>query len=204
MAVCWHQGLFRCSPAIENLPPLVRIDSIAPNEDLFQYVQRQKGHLDRTLCQQILGAANEFKEGDAILGVAASDDQSRRLARQLIENTRIASIDEHPTWQDELFALINQARESAPLATWQNQTLGQLRAFLLEATEAEIHAMKGALSSDVIACVTKLMSNDELIRIGAKIFNPLPGSNIGARGHAPTRQAQGGHGNGKHTVHLHR
>ena len=43
------------------------------------------------------------------------------------------------------------------------------------------------LSSDVIACVVKLMSNDELIAVGRKVFNPLPGSKVGARGYMGAR-----------------
>ena len=43
------------------------------------------------------------------------------------------------------------------------------------------------LSSDVIACVVKLMSNDDLIAVGRKVFNPLPGSNIGASGYMGAR-----------------
>ena len=31
------------------------------------------------------------------------------------------------------------------------------------------------LPSDIIACAVKLMSNDELIAVGRKVFNPLPG-----------------------------
>src|SRR4029434_9695225 len=38
------------------------------------------------------------------------------------------------------------------------------------------------LNSDVIGCVPKLMSNEELIIVGQKIFNVLPGTQMGARG----------------------
>ena len=50
------------------------------------------------------------------------------------------------------------------------------------------------LSSDVIACVVKLMSNDELIAVGRKVFNPLPGIEhrragaTWARASSPTRR----------------
>ena len=51
----------------------------------------------------------------------------------------------------------------------------------------KIKSVMGGLSSDVIACVVKLMSNEDLIAIGAKAFNPLPGSRIGARGYLGAR-----------------
>lgn len=43
------------------------------------------------------------------------------------------------------------------------------------------------LSSDVIACVVRLMTNDELIRVGDTVFHPLPGTQIGGRGYLAAR-----------------
>ena len=48
-------------------------------------------------------------------------------------------------------------------------------------------AIMPGLPSDVIACTVKLMSNDELIAVGRKVFNPLPGSKVGARGYMGAR-----------------
>jgi ethanolamine ammonia-lyase large subunit len=44
-----------------------------------------------------------------------------------------------------------------------------------------------SLSSDAIACVTKLISNSDLMAVCSKVFNPLPGSKIGARGYLVAR-----------------
>ncbi|MCA9060330.1 MAG: ethanolamine ammonia-lyase subunit EutB, partial [Planctomycetaceae bacterium] len=57
----------------------------------------------------------------------------------------------------------------------------------LTAPEERIHAVRDALSSDVIACVVRLMNNDELIQLGANVFNSLPGTQIGARGYLGAR-----------------
>jgi ethanolamine ammonia-lyase large subunit len=62
-----------------------------------------------------------------------------------------------------------------------------LKQYLLTRSETEIHAIKEGLSSDAIACVVKLMSNQELIRVGANVFNPLPGSFLGSRGYMGAR-----------------
>ena len=43
------------------------------------------------------------------------------------------------------------------------------------------------LTSDTIGCVPKLMSNQELIALGQKIFNVLPGTRIGAKGYMGAR-----------------
>ena len=54
---------------------------------------------DADLYLKILGAANEFTEGDAIVGVVASDDRSRKNARILLAHTLLADIDAHPFHQ---------------------------------------------------------------------------------------------------------
>lgn len=160
---------------------------VKDREDIFSYLERQCGKFDRELYVKILGNANEFKEGDQIVGVAALDAQSRFNARSLIANTRLSDIDAHPPLVDELHSWIARTTTPATPRSLEGMTLGQLKVALLSWSETEIHAIKGALSSDCIACVVKLMSNDELIAIGAKVFNPLPNSRIGSRGYLGAR-----------------
>jgi ethanolamine ammonia-lyase large subunit len=75
-------------------------------------------------------------------------------------------------------------RAAARIAGW---TFSGLKHFLLEEKEAAIRAMLPGLASDVIACVVKLMSNSELIAVSRKIFHPLPGSKLGAKGYLGAR-----------------
>ncbi len=169
-----------------------------PGEDVFGFIRRQRGRYDAGLYARILGAANAFKEGDAIVGVAAADEASRRNARALLANTRLADIDAQPLHADGLFQFISagpseHARETISESNVQagkrpaDQTLDQLKHLLLTSDETEIKALMPSLSSDVIACVVKLMSDDALVEIGRKVFNPLPGSRIGARGYLGAR-----------------
>src|SRR5439155_2886858 len=62
-----------------------------------------------------------------------------------------------------------------------------LKELLLRESEAAIRPLLPGLSSDVIGCVVKLLSDEELIEVGKKIFNPLPGSRIGAKGYLGAR-----------------
>ncbi|MDA1231997.1 MAG: ethanolamine ammonia-lyase subunit EutB, partial [Planctomycetota bacterium] len=158
-----------------------------PGESIFGYIQRTLGQWDAALYKRLLGAANEFKEGDAIIGVAAIDDNARRQARDLMASTRLSEIDQHPPFRDDLFELITSSLNRDIQQQIDTMTLGALKAFLLQRGESEIHAIRDGLSSDVIACVVRLMSNAELIQIGAKVFNPLPESRIGARGYMGAR-----------------
>ncbi|HSN75061.1 MAG TPA: ethanolamine ammonia-lyase subunit EutB, partial [Anaerolineae bacterium] len=52
---------------------------------------------------------------------------------------------------------------------------------------SDIQPILDGLCSDVIGCVVKIMSNEELIAVGRKLFHPLPGSNIGAPGYMGAR-----------------
>ena len=155
------------------------------NEDIFGYIQRVKGQFDNTLYKQILGAANDFKEGDQTLNISAASDETRVYARRLLSQTKIESLNEHVVFEDELLNFIQQSIE--PNADLNNWTMGELKAFVLESSEGEIKKITPCLTSDTIACLVKLMSNEELIQIGQKVFNPLPNSKIGSKGYMGAR-----------------
>ncbi|WP_299465241.1 ethanolamine ammonia-lyase subunit EutB [uncultured Gimesia sp.] len=165
----------------------ISITEVRDGEDLFGYIRRVKGDFDPQLYRQLLGAANEFKEGDQIIGVAAVDETSRSHARTLIERTRISDLNAHPVFEDELHQLIVEGQSPDATAHSSNLTLGELKQLLLTKNEATIKQVSQGLSSDVIGCVVKLMSQRELIAVGSKIFNTLPGSRIGARGYLGAR-----------------
>lgn len=163
------------------------IEPAFPGEDLPSYIQRIQGNWDDELYRQMLGAANEFKEGDALINVAARNEDVRQMARALLSATTLEQIDQHPPHTDDLFEMITASLDPEIQRQLGSMTLGELKHFLLSSSEPEIHAIRDGLSSDVIACVVRLMRNDELIQVGAKVFNPLPGTNIGARGYMGAR-----------------
>ncbi|MDG2220538.1 MAG: ethanolamine ammonia-lyase subunit EutB [Rubripirellula sp.] len=174
-----------CPPnAVAATPPAPAIASPNANEGVFEFIHRMKGKHDPTLYAQVLGAANNFKEGDAAIGVAAADETSRQHARTLLNNTSLKEIDEHSLHQDEVqkSGLRAVRTEQRP-----NLTLGGLKRFLLKSNQGAIQQVMPGLSSDVIGCVCKLMTNEELTRIGAKVFNPLPGTMIGEEGYLGAR-----------------
>jgi ethanolamine ammonia-lyase large subunit len=165
----------------------VSLRDVLTGEDVFGYIHRVSGTFDGRLYQQILGAANAFKEGDAALGIAAADDVSRAQARALLSRTKLGAIHSHPPFEDRLHAFMLEALDGELMPRLSDWTLGQLKGFLLTAPEAEVHAILGGLGSDVIACVVKLMSDAELTAVGARIFHPLPGSKLGAKGYLGAR-----------------
>ncbi len=156
-------------------------------EDLIQWIERTQGAWNHELYRAMLGAANPFKEGDEILGVAAISEEQRAIARELLSNTKIAEIDARPPFLDSMHTWNQQWLRSDAAAKVATMTFEELKQYLLTRSETEIHAIKEGLSSDAIACVVKLMSNQELIRVGANVFNPLPGSFLGSRGYMGAR-----------------
>jgi len=163
----------------------VAIDLPLQGESIFDYIIRLKGQFDLTFYRQILAAGNEFKEGDAIAGLAAESETSRLNARTLIANTRLVDLKNNSVYTDKLSQLIDQTTEENQ--EFQKQTFSEFKTFLLEKSEKEIQQIINSLTSDQIAVVVKLMSNDELIRISSKVFNPLPDSQIGSKGYMGAR-----------------
>ena len=180
-------SFFRFVLSADESKVRVPIGDPKPGEDVFRFVRRLRGAHDATLYSQILGAANEFKEGDSAVDVAAVDEASRQNARALLANTRLADIDAHPVHPDNLFDYISVGREKQTHNPLAGQTLGQFRRFLLSSDEPAIKDVMPGLSSDVISCVVKLMTHEELIQMGRTVFNPLPGSQIGAKGYLGAR-----------------
>ena len=177
-----------CTPNLEeagNISGGVRLQPPKSGEDLFQYIQRINEEWDLKLYRQIIGAANPFKEGDQAIGVAAEDDTSRDYAHSLLSNTKIRDLQDHPLFEDELYNLIAETTTIQPEV--QQWTLGALKAYLLSEEEEAIKVIMPGLSSDIIACVVKLMSNAELIAMGQKVCSPLPGTKIGSKGYLSAR-----------------
>lgn len=165
----------------------VCIPEILPGEDVFAYVQRRMGAYDHAFYKAVIGAANEYKEGDDALGISADNQTTRDNARTLLGNTKIGELVDKPMAQDEIYKAVLAATDTTVLNAQRENTMAQLKEFLLTKTENEIKAVMVGLPSDIIGMVVKLMTNDELIKVGQTVFNPLPGTNIGAKGYMGAR-----------------
>ncbi|MCG8374660.1 MAG: ethanolamine ammonia-lyase [Balneolales bacterium] len=168
-------------------PSPVTIYGLNEGEDIFEYIRRTNGTMDITIYRQIIGSANPFKEGDETLGIAAKDESSRNNARLLLSNTKIKDLEGTPVFEDGIYELIEYSTDQGIRAQIDEMTMGELKTFVLTSTESDIKEIMPGLSSDIIGCLVKLMDNEELISVGQKVFNPLPGSNIGSKGYMSAR-----------------
>jgi len=171
----------------EPPPPGVSIPNVYPDEDVFGYLTRTVGFFDAKRYLQVIGAANQYKEGDEAIGVAAADETSRQNARSLLANTKLGDLLSHPLLSDNQYKLINDTTDRATQQATASWTMGFLKSYLLNASEDNIRRVMVGLTSDVIGCLVKLMNNAELTSLSQKIWNPLPGSKVGSRGYLGAR-----------------
>ncbi len=172
---------------MKERPSGVTLTEPGMGEDIFGFITRMKGRFDGDLYRAILGAANEFKEGDAIVGVAAADAATRRRARMLISATRAGDINAHPVFADPLHDAITAVVDAGSRAHVDPLTIGELRVRLVSAPGRELAPFLNGITSDVAACLVKVLTNTELATIGSRIFTILPGSSIGERGYLGAR-----------------
>lgn len=180
-------GSLRLLPSVVQGDPRMSVISPEPGEDLIRYVERLAGKWDVNLYRLLLGSANEWKEGDAIVGVAAKEERQREAARKLLSLTSLGAIDSHPPFEDKTYEMLIRTRDPVVFQKISDWSFSQLKEFLLVQPEDVIRGILPGLSSDVIACAVKLFTNEELIAVGRKVFHPLPGTQVGSMGYMGAR-----------------
>jgi ethanolamine ammonia-lyase large subunit len=130
--------------------------------------------------------ANAFKEGDLPVGGTA-DEAVRNDARRQLFHTTVREIRRVRFVDDRVTDSIERTRDSTRDPDLDALTIGELKQTLLSpAGPSWAGHHKDALTSEVIAAVAKVMTDDELAAVSRRLFNPLPGG-IGAPGHFGSR-----------------
>jgi ethanolamine ammonia-lyase large subunit len=122
----------------------------------------------------LLAKANEEKSGDRLAGLAAESAAERAAARYVLAEVTLETLRAHPAVpyeQDEVTRVIDDAVNETVYAEIKGWTVGELREWLLADTTSEdmIKRVSNGLTSEMIAAVTKLMSNLDLMLAAAKI-----------------------------------
>jgi ethanolamine ammonia-lyase large subunit len=133
---------------------------------------------DRQDLLRTFALANEFKEGDLLVG-GTRDESVRGAARAEISALDLGTLTATALVEDgvsEALAVSLNRRLSAEISSL---TVGELKAILLSRGGAEwVRRYGEALGSESVAAVVKLMTNDELSAVARKVFNPLPGEGV--------------------------
>ena len=121
-----------------------------------------------------MGKANEEKSGDQLAGVAADSTEERAAAKIVLSGVPLWAFFENPVVpydQDEVTRVIQDGINQKSYEEIKDWTVGELRNWILEDTHSpeEIRRIGNGLTSEMIAAVTKLMSNLDLVYAASKI-----------------------------------
>ena len=123
--------------------------------------------------KSLLAAASPPRSGDALAGIAASSDEQRVAARLILADLPLATFLAEPLIpyeEDEVTRLIQDTHDAAAFAPVAGQTVGQFREWLLSdaADRAALAALAPGLTPEMVAAVSKLMRNQDLIAVARK------------------------------------
>ncbi|EAD4695593.1 ethanolamine ammonia-lyase subunit EutB [Listeria monocytogenes] len=129
----------------------------------------------------VLAKANEEKSGDRLAGVAAESAEERVAAKVVLSKMTLGDLRNNPVVPyetDEATRIIQDQVNDRIHDSIKNWTVEELREWILDhkTTDADIKRVARGLTSEIIAAVTKLMSNLDLI-YGAKKIRVIAHAN---------------------------
>lgn len=122
----------------------------------------------------LMGKANEEKSGDRLAGLAADSAEERAAARFVLADLPLSVLKDNPAVPyetDEVTRVIQDGINETVYREIAGWTVGALREWLLSDTTDgnAIARVSSGLTSEMIAAVTKLMSNLDLVYAASKI-----------------------------------
>ena len=122
----------------------------------------------------LMGKANEEKSGDRLVGLAANSLAERAAAKFILAHVPLSVLKENPAVSyetDEVTRVIQDAINASVFSEIKDWTVGDLREFLLNEKNdgLEILRISEGLTAEMIAAVTKIMSNMDLVYAASKI-----------------------------------
>jgi ethanolamine ammonia-lyase large subunit len=126
-----------------------------------------------TSVKEVLAKANPPKSGDDLAGVSARDAVERVAARAVLANMTLRELRENPVVpyeQDELTRVVEDELDESAFKAVGHLTVGQFREWLLDIDTSgpTLRAVAPGLTPEMVAAAAKLMSNFDLMTVGAK------------------------------------
>lgn len=141
----------------------------------------------------LMARATPARSGDALAGVAAADEEERAAAQMALADLPLATfLAEHvvPYETDEVTRLIQDSHDARAFAPVAALTVGGFRDWLLSdrATAESLAALAPGLTPEMVAAVSKICRNQDLILIASKAKVTTAFRNtIGLKGRMSTR-----------------
>jgi ethanolamine ammonia-lyase large subunit len=141
----------------------------------------------------LLACASPMRSGDALAGIAAESEAQRMAARLALADVPLTDFLQHALIDpadDEVSQLIVDQHDAHAFATVSHLTVGGFRDWLLSdaADHAAVSALAWGLTPEMVAAVSKLMRNQDLI-VAARKCQVVTRfrSTIGLPGHLAVR-----------------
>ncbi|HEX8325492.1 MAG TPA: ethanolamine ammonia-lyase subunit EutB [Tepidisphaeraceae bacterium] len=124
--------------------------------------------------REVMAKATPRRSGDELAGVAAHTDVERVAARTVLADLPLAHFLETPLVPyetDEVTRLILDTHDKSAFAPVSDLTVGQFREWLLdyETTADDLKALAAGLTPEMVAAVSKVCRNQDLILIASKV-----------------------------------
>ncbi len=143
---------------------------------------RRRVHLTATIrgtgyrfdsVKEVMARANPHKSGDDLAGLSARDAVERVAARAVLADLTLAELRANPVIpyeEDELTRAVEDRLDERAYRAVAHLSVGQFREWLLETTTTGpvLRAVAPGLTPEMAAAVCKLMSNLDLMTVGAK------------------------------------
>ncbi len=123
--------------------------------------------------REVMAKASPLRSGDELAGVAARDAAERAAARYALAEVPLARFLAEPlvpAETDEVTRLILATHDGAAFAPVRDLSVGQFRDWLLryETDTAALTALAPGLTPEMVAAVSKLMRNQDLVLVAHK------------------------------------
>lgn len=124
--------------------------------------------------KEVMNKANELRSGDVQAGLCAGSDRERVAAKRVLSQLTLQDLYESPSVpyeRDELTRLFQDSCEPKARRRLDGRSLGQIREWIVDTrtTGEDLLAVSPGLTPEMIAGVTKLMSNMDLVVAARKI-----------------------------------
>ena len=124
--------------------------------------------------KEVLAKANEEKSGDSLAGIGAASAEERIAAKLVLSELTVNDLRNNPVVgyeEDEVTRVIQDSVNEKIFNLHKNKTISELREYILceKVSNVELNRLSRGLTSEVVAGVTKLMSNLDLIHAAKKI-----------------------------------
>ena len=124
--------------------------------------------------KDVMAKANEEKSGDQLAGIAAESVQQRIAAKAVLSELLVKDIRENPLVpqeNDEVSRIIEGDVNEQIYGEIKHWSIEQLREYILsnDTGDRELKRLSKGMNSEIIAAVTKLMSNLDLVHAANKV-----------------------------------